>query len=280
MEDIGWVKLYRSLRSWEWKKSPKHVAVFVDLLLEANHKDNKYMGTEVKKGQLTTSYAAISQRTGVSIQSVRTVLTHLKSTGEVTTKNKGKYSLISITNYENYQDANKVANNQLTSNQQATNKQLTTNKNDKNVKNEKNDKNIYIIESEILKSWNAQKVIVHKETKSKLAEIKRALKTKKDFSPSDIKQAIKNYGLTVNSQDTWFSYKWDLVTFLKNQNALKFYGDNFVLSNYLRSKPSNVHSLQDPAISVGCGANRKFRPENTTQNPYLEELWDEMEQGL
>ena len=54
---------------------------------------------------------------------------------EITIKSTNKYSIITILNYESYQDeeitTNNQTNNQLTNNQQATNKQLTTNKNNK-----------------------------------------------------------------------------------------------------------------------------------------------------
>jgi uncharacterized phage protein (TIGR02220 family) len=133
----GWVKLHRKFNDWEWKTSPKHIAVFIDLLINANHKDRKYRGDIVKKGQLTTSYDAISKRTGVSIQSIRTVLKDLKSTNEVTHKSTRHYSIITICNWDNYQDTNRPSNNEVTTYQQATNKLLTTNKNDKNVKNER-----------------------------------------------------------------------------------------------------------------------------------------------
>lgn len=138
MSDQGWVKLHRKFNKWEWKDSPKHVAVFLDLLVNANHKDKKYRGKIVKKGQLTTSYQALSDRTGVSMQSIRTVLKDLKSTQEITHQNMRNYSIITITKWDEYQPANTEANIELTSNQHSTNIQLTTNKNVKNIKNVKN----------------------------------------------------------------------------------------------------------------------------------------------
>jgi len=136
--NTGWVKLHRSLADWEWKTSPKHIAVFLDLLLQANHKPKKYRGVLIDVGSLTTSYQAISDRTGVSYQSVRTVIRDLISTGEVTHKSNNKFSMITITKWCNFQEDNRQTNNQLTINQQSTNNQLTTNKNVKNVKNVKN----------------------------------------------------------------------------------------------------------------------------------------------
>ena len=74
----------------------------------------------------------------------------LENTGEINIQTTNKYRIITVCNYESYQDNQQASNNQtnkqLTSNQQATNKQLTTNKNEKNKKNDNNEKNIYIPE--------------------------------------------------------------------------------------------------------------------------------------
>lgn len=142
MSQMGWIKLHRSLTNWEWYGSPKHLAVFMDLLLNANHKENNYRGMTIKRGQLTTSYNAISQRSGVSYQSVRTVLADLVATQEITYKSRAKCSIITILKWDTYQVDNIVPNSQIntlpTDLQQAANRQLTTNKNEKNEKNEKN----------------------------------------------------------------------------------------------------------------------------------------------
>lgn len=70
----------------------------------------------------------------------RTSLDHLKATGEITIKTTNKYSVITITNYDSYQDDNTQDNVKVTSKQQADNKQLTTTKKEKK---ENKDKNIF-----------------------------------------------------------------------------------------------------------------------------------------
>ena len=134
----GWIKLHRALQDWEWKNSPKHVAVFVDILINVNHKDASYRGVKIPAGSMTTSYGAMSNRTGVSIRGIRTVLKDLKSTHEVTQTTTSKYSMISVTNWDKYQSVDTVDDKQTTSKRQANDKQTTTNKNEKNEKNEKN----------------------------------------------------------------------------------------------------------------------------------------------
>jgi len=142
MSQMGWIKIHRGMINWEWFSSPKHLSVFLDLLLNANHKDKKYRGKLVKKGQLTTSYNAISLRTGVSVRGVRTVLRDLKATQEITHEATRHCSVISITKWDSYQlddKQNDNLNDKLTTDRRQPNDNLTTtNKNVNNVKNEKN----------------------------------------------------------------------------------------------------------------------------------------------
>jgi len=124
----GWIKLHRGLQKWGWKKSPNHLAVFIDLILEANHEDGECMGIKIPRGALTTSIKAISERSGVSEMRVRTILNQLKLTNELTIKTTTKFTMISISKWDDYQLTNKADNKQLTNEQQTTNKRLTTNK--------------------------------------------------------------------------------------------------------------------------------------------------------
>lgn len=126
------------MTQWEWYQHPNVFCVFLHLLLTANHEEKKWQGTVVGVGQKITSYPHLARDTGIGVQSVRTAINKLKSTGEITVKTTSKYSLITISNWSKYQIDNTQSNSQLTGNQQATNRQLTTNKNDKKVKNEKN----------------------------------------------------------------------------------------------------------------------------------------------
>jgi len=135
----GWIKLHRKFNKWEWKDSPKHVAVFIDLLLNAQYENSKYRGVVVPAGTLTTSVGAIAKRTGVTSRGVRTVLKDLISTNEVTIKTTPKYSMISMVKWEDYQLGDKVSDNQTT-NKRQTSDNL---KEDKKEKKERNNINIY-----------------------------------------------------------------------------------------------------------------------------------------
>lgn len=100
----GWVKLHRKFQNWEWYKKSEMVHLFLHLLLSANHKDNTWQGTEVKRGQLVTGRQALVRETGISERTIRTCLDRLTKTGELTSKTTNRFTIVTICNYDEYQD--------------------------------------------------------------------------------------------------------------------------------------------------------------------------------
>lgn len=131
----GWIKIHRKFLDWEWFNKSEAVHLFMFMLLKANHKDGKWQGIEVKRGQFISSLGNISSATGISNQTIRTILKKLEKTNEIELKSTNKFTVITICKYDCYQDENDETNKPLTNNQQTTNKQLTTNNNDKKEKN-------------------------------------------------------------------------------------------------------------------------------------------------
>jgi hypothetical protein len=116
---------------WEWFSDPNTFSVFIYLLLQANFEDRKYKGLLIKRGQVMTGIRVISDKTGVSIRSVRTAITRLESTHEVTRQRHSNFTVISILNYDQYQMTDTVIANRAT-------QQRHNNKNEKNDKKYKN----------------------------------------------------------------------------------------------------------------------------------------------
>lgn len=129
----GWVKLHRGLGEWEWFQDRNTLQLFIFLLINANHKENKWRGSVVPKGCLITGRKSLSEKLGLSEQQVRTSLNKLKSTSEITIKTTSKFSLIKINNWDTYQQDNQQSNKRV------TNKQPTSN-HKQECKNEKNEK--------------------------------------------------------------------------------------------------------------------------------------------
>lgn len=142
MDNNGWIKIHRKLKEWRWYKEPYTLLLFINLLLSANHKDAFWMDVEVKRGQLVTGRKKLSEETGLSEQQVRSRLKKLEDSGEISVKSTNKYTIITICNFDDYQQqdtSEQPTNNQQITNKQPTNnQQITTNKNDKNDKNDKN----------------------------------------------------------------------------------------------------------------------------------------------
>lgn len=130
----GWIKIHRKFLDWEWFNKSEAVHLFMYLVLKANHKDGQWQGIDIKKGQFVTSFGKISSDTGISLQTIRTLLKKFEKTNEINIQTTNKFTIVTICKYECYQQENELTNTQLTNKQQTTNKQLTTNKNDKNDK--------------------------------------------------------------------------------------------------------------------------------------------------
>lgn len=101
--DEGYIKLFRSMTTWEWYQDANTTRVFLHLLLNANWEDSRYRGYYIPRGSVVTGLHSLSESLGISIKSVRTALKHLKSTGEVTIKTTNRFSIVTIANWEKFQ---------------------------------------------------------------------------------------------------------------------------------------------------------------------------------
>lgn len=139
----GWVKIHRGMLEWEWYGDTNVVRLFFHLLLKANYEDKRWQGNIVGRGQLVTGRVELAEQTGLTEQQVRTALSKLKSTGEITIKTTNKYSIITICNYARYQDTEQQyqPTEQPTNNQQITNKQPTNNQQTTTTKEIKKERN-------------------------------------------------------------------------------------------------------------------------------------------
>lgn len=137
MLESGYVRLYRSFLAWEWYTDSNTKDLFLHLILTANWEPKKWRGITVERGQRVYSRASLAREMRLSERSVRTSLNHLISTGEVTNQTTPQYSIITIKNYDLYQQAA----NETTSDRPATDQPSTSDrpqlKKDKESKNDK-----------------------------------------------------------------------------------------------------------------------------------------------
>lgn len=143
----GWIKLHRSILDKPiWLAStPEQKTILITLLLMTNHdeKEWEWEGKQFtcKPGQIITSLDSIQKHAGksISIQNIRTSILRFEKYEFLTNQSTNRSRLITICNWDTYQEKSEVKKEELTSQltciQQAANKQLTTNKNIKNDKN-------------------------------------------------------------------------------------------------------------------------------------------------
>ena len=167
----GWLKMYRKITEWEWYTDSQTVHLFIHIIIKASFEDSKWRGQNIKRGQLFTGRKLLSQQTGISEQSIRTILNRLKSTKEITIESTSKNSIITVCNYEGYQAEYQQTNQQINqqTNQQSTSDQPAINhiKEVKKLKKEK-EKNLKTVS---LPAW------IPKETWGDFVEMRKEIKS-------------------------------------------------------------------------------------------------------
>ena len=153
----GWIKTYRKIQDcWIWQidKPFDERSAWIDLLLTANHKDVKMLFNgeliTVKRGQIITSIRKLSEKWKWNKDKTLKFFRLLESDRMIERDSDKFRTLLTIVNYEVYQDCVDTEQTQQGTPQgtpqgtgdvhePATNKNV---KNDKNVKNVKN--NIFV----------------------------------------------------------------------------------------------------------------------------------------
>ena len=201
----GWIKIHRKFLDWEWFNKSEAVHLFLYMLIKANHKDNKWQGNDVKRGQFISSLGNISSATGITIQQIRTILKKLEKTNEIKVKSTSQFTIVTICKYECYQDEEETTNKPTTNHQQTTNKQSTTNKNDKKEKNEKE----VILDSWIEYRKSAKKTLTQQSIKSILVKME-------NYTNEQCKFVINK-----SIEQGWQGLFWDNIQTIQEVNEPK-----------------------------------------------------------
>lgn len=141
--DKGYIKLWRSMLSWEWYDDPPTMVVYVHLILSANIDNVIWHGIEIPRGSVVSSYAKIAERTGLTIRQTRTAISHLELTGEVTRSAHSKFSVFTLNNYDKFQEPTSKTQSKCSESDKHSDNQPTS-KRQQNKKDKKNKKEEYI----------------------------------------------------------------------------------------------------------------------------------------
>ena len=137
--DNTYIKLFRSIKDWRYKTDPNMVALWVEILIQANRFEHKYKEDMFEVGSFPTSLQELSRNTGLTIQQVRTGLRRLNGE-EITCESTNKGTKICVVKYAEFQGCDDDNNTQI--NTQSTRNQHTAN-NSIRKKESKKGRNIY-----------------------------------------------------------------------------------------------------------------------------------------
>ncbi len=188
----GWIKLHRSIRNhwiFEEKRKFSKFEAWVDLILLANHRENTFvLGNEVikcERGMHITSKRQLGRRWNWSSTKVGNYLELLRKDEMISYISDSKKTIISIENYNIYQDEKNTEKNEKEIKSQIKENQKQTNKNVKNVKNEEE---IYI---DVIEYMN-QETRKNFSYKTKLTRKKIDERLEEGYALDDFKKVIKN----------------------------------------------------------------------------------------
>ena len=124
----GYILLDRNILNWQWWQKHNTLIVFLWLLMKAQFHESYFQGVKIERGQVATTLANIEQPNKMTRQQVRTAISNLKSTNAITITRHAKFLVITIVNYEEYQNPTmKSTRKQQSSNIHVTFKQPHTN---------------------------------------------------------------------------------------------------------------------------------------------------------
>ena len=128
MANEGFIKLYRKMLEWGWYDDGPTKDVFIHLLLIASYEDKFYRGIPLERGQVVTTVKEMEVKLGLTTRQIRTALSKLISTNEVTKKSTSKFTIYTINNYADYQACDKQSDKRETNERQTSDKPSYTKK--------------------------------------------------------------------------------------------------------------------------------------------------------
>lgn len=122
----GFITLHRKFLDFEWYQDGNTMRVFIHCLIKANFQNKKWHGIEIERGSFLTSIDTLKNELKLTCKKVRTSLTKLEKSENLAIKTTNRYSVISVCNYDTYQD--KINDNGKQKGKQRANKGQTEGK--------------------------------------------------------------------------------------------------------------------------------------------------------
>ncbi len=229
MSDSGKIYLHRKILGWEWYSDFNTCRLFIHMLLKANWKDGRFRGTTVPRGSFVSSISKLAEETGLTNDEVRTAISHLIETNEITKQSTNKYTVFTVVNYALYQDTAKQERKQDTSNVQSIPQPFPTieesNKGNKEIKEDakaskKKMRMTYFPDDEALDKAFADYVEMRKKIKKPMTDraVMLAIKKLNELAAIPFSDSINNK-LAIQILNQSVMNSWQGLFPLKEQKA-------------------------------------------------------------
>ena len=204
----GWLKLYRSILDSAVFQDAEVLKVWIWLLCNVafEQHDTICYGKVItlKPGQIATGRKKIAQCTDLNENKVYRALNALKSLGNIEIKATNKYSIITVVNWDKYQEENgkrttgeQQNNSRTTTEEQQGNNKRTQHKNGNNGKNEKE---IYMCPF-FERAWD-----LFPNKKGKSAVSKKAMRELAEAGETVVISAVEKYKEEIERKGTEEKY--------------------------------------------------------------------------
>ena len=135
----GWITLHRKIQKSSWYGNPDYVALFVHMLLRANHKPkNVVMGNQIialERGQFIAGRKVLAAETGIQESKVTRIISVFKTEQQIEQESYSRFSVFTVLNYDTHQNIEQQSEQQVNSKRTASEQQVNTNNNVNNVNN-------------------------------------------------------------------------------------------------------------------------------------------------
>lgn len=235
---VGHINLHRKILDWEWYGDVNTCRLFIHMLLKANWKEGKFRGTTVPRGSFVSSLDKLSKEISLTKRELRTAISHLKMTGELTVKTTNRYSVFTVENYSLYQHGD-IPNDLQETDGRHSDDILTTTIEKSNKGNKEINKNNMCKADALALFENLWKLYPVKKGKGQvsIAAKQRLLKV----GHEEMTRAIDRYKADLEKDSGW----------RRPQNGSTFFNSGYV--DYLDA------NYQEQGVSDTNGADNKSR---------------------
>lgn len=139
MPNGGWIKLWRSVNDNPLMRRPAYFAVWMDILLAANHDEKisvMFGGKQINlsPGQFTTGAYQIAVRRGVPRGTVERILKRFKSEEMIEVQTDGQCSLITVKKWTHYQKSEEASEERVRNDRGTGEERVRTKQEEKKIR--------------------------------------------------------------------------------------------------------------------------------------------------